>query len=85
LPIRLPAERVAAIRAALRATPGAQLRIDLPSQTVVGPDGRTDRFEIDSFRKDCLLKGVDEINLTLGYEKDIAAFEARQRTELSWL
>ena len=54
-------------------------------QTVVGPDGKTDRFEIDSFRKDCLLKGADEVTLTLGYDKDIKAFETRQRQEMSWL
>lgn len=85
LPIRLDAARVAEIRAALRAAPGAHLTIDLMNQTVLGPDGRTDRFEIDSFRKDCLLKGVDEINLTLGYEAEIARFEERQRQELGWL
>jgi 3-isopropylmalate/(R)-2-methylmalate dehydratase small subunit len=85
LPIRLPAARVTEIRGALQARPGATVRIDLTSQTVVGPDGKSDRFEIDSFRKDCLLKGVDELNLTLGYEREIAAFEARQREDMSWL
>ena len=85
LPVRLEAGRVAEIRAALHAAPGARIRIDLASQTVVGPDGKTDRFEIDSFRKDCLLKGVDEVNLTLGYEAEIAAFETKQRREMSWL
>lgn len=85
LPIRLDAARVAEIRKALHEKPGSEISIDLVSQTVVGPDGKTDRFEIDSFRKDCLLKGVDEVNLTLSYEKDIAAFEAKQAKELSWL
>jgi 3-isopropylmalate/(R)-2-methylmalate dehydratase small subunit len=85
LPIRLDAARVSAIRAALRAKPGSQITIDLANQTVTGPDGKTDRFEIDSFRKECLLKGVDEVNLTLGYEADIARFEQRQKGELSWL
>jgi 3-isopropylmalate/(R)-2-methylmalate dehydratase small subunit len=85
LPIRLDAVRVAAIRAALRAAPGAQLTIDLANQTVLGPDGQTDRFEIDSFRKDCLLKGVDEVSLTLSYEQEIARFEERQSREVSWL
>jgi 3-isopropylmalate/(R)-2-methylmalate dehydratase small subunit len=85
LPIRLDAARAAEIRAALHARPGSKVRIDLAGQTVTGPDGRTDRFEIDPFRKDCLLRGVDEVNLTLGYEKDIAAFEARQRREMGWL
>lgn len=85
LPIRLDAARVAEIRKALHAKPGAEISIDLKAQTVVGPDGKTDRFEIDSFRKDCLLQGVDEINLTLSYEKDMVAFETKQREELSWL
>ena len=53
----------------------------MPSQTVKGPDGIVDTFEIDSFRKDCLLRGVDEISMTLGYETDIAAFEVKQRAE----
>jgi len=52
LPIRLDAARVATIRTALHVAPGAFLTIDLANQTVVGPDGQTDRFEIDSFRKD---------------------------------
>ena len=85
LPIRLEAARVAAIRAALRAKSGSKITIDLANQTVTGPDGKTDSFEIDSFRKECLLKGVDEVNLTLSYEADIARFEQRQKGELSWL
>ena len=85
LPIRLPADRVARIRAILHELPGAEVSIDLDEQSVLGPDGRSDRFEIDPFRKECLLKGVDEVNLTLGYEKDIVAFEAKQRQEMGWL
>ena len=85
LPIRLDAARVAEIRKALHDKPGSELSIDLASQTVVGPDGKTDRFEIDSFRKDCLLKGLDAIDLTLGYEKDIVGFETKQRQEMRWL
>lgn len=85
LPIRLPPARATELRAALHAHPGARIKIDLASQSVVGPDGKTDRFEIDSFRKDCLLNGKDEVSLTLSYEKDIAAFEAKQRQEMSWL
>lgn len=81
LPIRLAADRVAELRAALHSSPGSRIRIDLPDQTIVGPDGKTDRFDIHAFRKDCLLKGVDEINLTLGYEAEIAAFEERQKTD----
>jgi 3-isopropylmalate/(R)-2-methylmalate dehydratase small subunit len=85
LPIRLEATRVAALRAALHASPGARIRVNLAGQTVIGPDGTTDQFEIDSFRKECLLKGIDEVKLTLGYESTIAAFERRQHEEMSWL
>ena len=85
LPIRLDAERVAALRALLHARPGATLTIDLPAQTVLGPDGRVDRFDIDPFRKACLLEGVDEISLTLGYADEIARFEARRRQAFDWL
>ncbi len=85
LPIRLPAARTDALRALLSASPGARISIDLSAQTVTGPDGQVDAFEIDSFRKDCLLKGVDEISLTLGYEQDIAAFEARRAGGQSWI
>ena len=85
LPIRLAADRVDALRAALRATPGASMTIDLAQQTVSGPDGRIDEFDIDGFRKDCLLRGVDEISLTLSYEAQIAAFEDRRRHEAPWL
>ena len=81
LPIRLPAERVDALRSALRAAPGATIDVDLQSQTVRGPDGGVDGFDIDPFRKDCLLQGVDEIAMTLGYEADIARFEARRAQE----
>jgi 3-isopropylmalate/(R)-2-methylmalate dehydratase small subunit len=85
LPIRLPASRTDALRAALREKPGAQVSIDLARQIVTGPDGALDGFEIDSFRKDCLLKGIDEISLTLGYEQDISAFEARRASGPNWI
>ena len=79
LAIVLPPERVAAIRMQLRARPGSELTIDLPAQTVQLPDGGIERFDVDSFRKECLLAGIDEIELTLRYEKEIEAFEARRR------
>jgi 3-isopropylmalate/(R)-2-methylmalate dehydratase small subunit len=85
LPIRLSAERVAVLRRLLREAPGAMISVDLASQRVTGPDGQSDVFEIDSFRKDCLLKGVDEVSLTMTYEQDIARFEARQKEERDWL
>ena len=85
LPIRIDAARAAELRGLLHAAPGARISIDLAAQTVTGPDGKVDRFDIDSFRKDCLLQGADEVSLTLSYDKDIRAFEAKQRQEMSWL
>ena len=85
LAIRLPAERVARMRVILHELPGAEIAIDLAKQTVVGPDGKTDSFEVDPFRKEMLLQGADEVKITLGYETDIARFEARQRQEMPWL
>ena len=85
LPIRLPAERVARIRVILHELPGAEIAIDLAKQTVTGPDGQTDSFEIDPFRKEMLLKGADEVKITLGYESDIKRFEDRQKQEMPWL
>jgi len=49
--------------------------VDLAAQRVVGPDGTRLSFEIDPFRKHCLLEGVDEIGFTLGFDKEITAFE----------
>jgi 3-isopropylmalate/(R)-2-methylmalate dehydratase small subunit len=85
LPIRLPADRVARIRVILHELPGAEIAIDLAKQTVTGPDGKTDSFEVDSFRKEMLLKGADEVKITLGYEADIKRFEDRQKQEMPWL
>jgi len=85
LAIRLPAERVARMRVILHELPGAEIAIDLAKQTVVGPDGKTDSFEIDPFRKEMLLQGADEVKITLGYEADIKRFEDRQKQEMPWL
>jgi 3-isopropylmalate/(R)-2-methylmalate dehydratase small subunit len=49
------------------------------------PDGSTEHFEVDPFRKECLLAGLDEIGLTQRFEDAIAAHEARQRAETPWL
>jgi len=80
LPIILPESRVNELLRFLLELPGAEITVDLPSQTVKGPDGKTDHFTIDPFRKDCLLRGVDEISMTLGYEADIEAFESQSIT-----
>ena len=78
LPVILPPEMVADLRRQLHANPGASITVDLESQTVTAPDGQTHRFNVDAFRKQALLSGQDEIALTLSYEREIAAFEARR-------
>lgn len=85
LPVMLPADTVAGLRRELTARPGARMTIDLERQEVTTPSGAVHRFDIDPFRKQCLLQGVDEIELTLGHGDAIAAFEQRQAGELSWL
>ena len=79
LAVILPPDVVADLRRLLHARPGATITADLEAQTVAGPDGATHRFEIDAFARQMLLSGQDEIALTLGYEAQISAFEARLR------
>jgi 3-isopropylmalate/(R)-2-methylmalate dehydratase small subunit len=85
LPVILPGAIVADLRKQLHERPGATVTIDLDAQTVTAPDGGAHRFDVDPFRKQMLLTGRDEIALTLGYEHDIAAFEARHAAETLWL
>jgi 3-isopropylmalate/(R)-2-methylmalate dehydratase small subunit len=85
LPIRLPADVAAGLRAQLHARPGATLTIDLPRQTVTDTTGKTHAFTVDAFGKRCLLDGLSDIALTLERENEIAAFEQRHRKIFSWL
>ena len=84
LPVVLPAERVAALRSLLEQSPGSRLAINLAAQTVAGPDGAVDQFEIDPFRKECLLAGTDDISFTLGYRDLIAEFEHAYEAKVRW-
>ena len=85
LAIVLPHDRVVALRGQLARNPGARVAIDLPAQTVTFPDGAVERFDIDPFRKECLVAGIDEIDLTLRHLDQIEGYEARQRAETPWL
>ena len=85
LAIVLPHDRVAALRDQLARNPGARVAIDLPAQTVTFPDGTVERFDTDPFRKECLVAGIDEIDLTLRHLDQIEGYEARQRAETPWL
>ena len=64
---------------------GYQLSVDLEKQLVTTPSGATFSFDVDAFRKHCLLNGLDDIGLTLQYADDIAAYELRRRQEAPWL
>ncbi len=64
---------------------GYRLTVDLGSQTVTTPSGETFSFEIDAFRRHCLLNGLDDIGLTLEHVTEIRAYEARRRNEAPWL
>ena len=62
----------------------ARITIDLERQVVIRPDGEEFRFEVDAFRKQCLLNGLDEVGLTLERKPAIDAYEARERQEHGW-
>ena len=85
LPIRLPASEAEELFRQVSAQPGYRLRIDLEAQSVTRPDGKVLRFDIDPFRKYCLLNGFDDIGLTLRHADKIREFEARRRIEQPWL
>ncbi len=85
LPVVLPADILAHWRALLQQQPGGRIGIDLEQQRICGPDGSTHHFAIDPLRKLCLLQGVDDIGLTLGYDDRISRFEAQRRIEAPWL
>jgi 3-isopropylmalate/(R)-2-methylmalate dehydratase small subunit len=85
LPVQLGAETCAALREQLRDRPGAQMRVNLVGQTVTGPDGAVHGFEIDAFRKRCLLEGLDDIGLTLQHDAEMTAFEQAYRKKFDWL
>jgi 3-isopropylmalate/(R)-2-methylmalate dehydratase small subunit len=61
------------------------LTVDLEKQEIKGPDGGTVKFEIDPFRRKCLLEGLDDIGLTLQRAGDIDAYEAKGKTTQPWL
>ncbi len=85
LPIRLDAEKVDALFKAVEAAPGYRLKIDLERQSITAPDGTVYQFEVEAFRKHCLMNGLDDIGLTLQHVGEIAAYEAKHRAAQPWL
>ena len=85
LPIALPESVVAQLFDEVFAFPGYQLTVDLPRQVVVKPDGTEIAFDVQPFRKYCLLNGFDDIGLTLRQKDKIQAFEAERLARMPWL
>ena len=85
LPIILSDAEVDELFQQVEANPGYELKIDLQAQTVTRPDGKVYSFELDEFRKHCLVNGLDDIGLTLQDHEAIAAFEAKHRASQPWL
>lgn len=85
LPIRLPAEQVDALFKAVEATPDYRLKVDLEQQSITAPDGAEYKFEVEAFRKHCLLNGLDDIGLTLQHVDEIREFETKHRAAQAWL
>ena len=85
LPIVLKDDEVDALFAHCEGNEGYALTVDLAAQTVTRPDGVSYAFEVDAFRKHCLLHGLDDIGLTLREADAIRAYEARHRAAQPWL
>lgn len=85
LPIVLATDEVDALFNEVSANPGYALLVDLEQQVVVTPSGQSFSFEVDAFRKHCLLNGLDDIGLTLQKVDLIKAFEAKHQASQPWL
>jgi 3-isopropylmalate/(R)-2-methylmalate dehydratase small subunit len=84
LPIRVSQEDLDKLMDDANRGSNATLTVDLAAQEVRGPDGGVVKFDIDPFRKHCLLEGLDDIGLTLQKADDIAAFEAKTASARPW-
>ena len=85
LPIVLPESAVDLLFNEVAAFPGYQLTVDLERQVVVRPQGEEIPFEVQAFRKFCLINGLDDIGLTLRHAEKIKAFEAERLATKPWL
>jgi 3-isopropylmalate/(R)-2-methylmalate dehydratase small subunit len=85
LPIVLDAASVDHLFKKCEATEGYQLKIALEEQTITTPSGQVFKFDVDAFRKHCLLNGLDDIGLTMQHQDKIKAFEAQHQKAQPWL
>jgi len=85
LPIVLPQEQVDVLMADAEKGANARIEVDLEAQTVTASDGTAFSFEVDSFKKHCLLNGLDDIGLTMEKSGSIASFEAEAAAARPWV
>lgn len=85
LPVVLPPQQVAELFAACERQPGFSIEVNLEAQSIKTSDGLEYGFDIDGFRKHCLVNGLDDIGLTLQSAGKIQAYEERQRQQRPWL
>ncbi|HVI53325.1 MAG TPA: 3-isopropylmalate dehydratase small subunit [Candidatus Sulfotelmatobacter sp.] len=85
LPIKLPQTDVDKLMDDAQRGANATVTIDLEKQEITGPDGGCVKFELDAFRKYCLLNGLDDIGLTLQKQDKIAGFESQRSQSFPWL
>jgi len=85
LPIILSAEIVDTIFIEIEDAEDYQLTVDLPSQTITKPNGEIISFDVDDFRKHCLVNGLDDIGMTLEHVADIQAYEEKRKQQAPWL
>jgi 3-isopropylmalate/(R)-2-methylmalate dehydratase small subunit len=85
VPVKLPEPIVAKLRQDLINGPNREITVDLEVQSVILPDGSDHALAIDPFWRECIMKGVDEIELTLGYMPKIEKFEQRYLEEMTWI
>ncbi|GGF69615.1 3-isopropylmalate dehydratase small subunit [Terasakiella brassicae] len=85
LPIRLPKEDIDKLMDDASRGANATITIDLENQEIKGPDGGTIKFDVDPFRKHCLIEGLDDVGLTLQREEQIKNFEEQRAASMPWL
>lgn len=85
LPIKLPQDKIDLLMDDARRGANATMTVDLVNQEIKGPDGGVIKFEIDAFKKHCLLEGLDDIGLTMEKEKSIDNFEEKMAEATPWI
>ncbi len=85
LPLVVTADKLAALMAEITANEGVKFTVDLENQTVTTPGGNGFEFEVEAFRKNNMLNGLDDIGISLKHEDKISAFETAQKQALPWL